>query len=106
MPSPRMPRQGRRGRPSGRPFVVDVVGRAPGLARWLAAVAPARARGTMTVAIVSDARVRALNRKFRNKDKLTDVLSFPSDERDFLGDVVIAEGVARRQARDAGHAPA
>src|SRR3954468_4294355 len=85
-------------------LAIEVVGHAPGLARWLASVAPARARGTMTVAIVSDARVRALNRKFRKKDKLTDVLSFPSDERDFLGDVVIAEGVARRQARDAGHA--
>ena len=57
----------------------------------------------MTVAIVSDARVRALNRKFRKKDKVTDVLSFPSDERGFLGDVVIAEGVAKRQAREAGH---
>src|SRR4051812_4758750 len=82
---------------------IDIVGRAPALAAWLASVAPARARGAMTVAIVSDARVRALNRKFRKKDKPTDVLSFPSDEKGFLGDVVIAEGVARRQAREAGH---
>jgi probable rRNA maturation factor len=57
----------------------------------------------MTIAIVSDARVRTLNRKFRKKDKPTDVLSFPSGERGYLGDVVIAEGVARRQAREAGH---
>src|SRR3954466_13685788 len=103
MPSPRMPRNGRRGRPSGRPFVVDVVGRAPGLARWLASVAPARARGAMTVAIVSDARIRALNRQFRKKDTATDVLSFPSEDRGYLGDVVIASGVAARQAREAGH---
>ena len=34
---------------------------------------------------------------------MTDVLSFPSDERGCLGDVVIAAGVARRQARRAGH---
>jgi len=84
-------------------FSIDVVGRAPGLASWLASVAPARARGTLTIAIVSDARVRTLNRKFRKKDKPTDVLSFPSGERGYLGDVVIAEGVARRQAREAGH---
>ena len=82
---------------------VEVVGRAPGLAAWLSSVAPARARGAMTVAIVSNARVRALNRKFRRKDKETDVLSFPAEEPGYLGDVVISSGVAARQARAAGH---
>jgi probable rRNA maturation factor len=82
---------------------VEVVGRAPGLAAWLSSVAPVRARGTMTVAIVSDARVRALNRKFMKKDKATDVLSFPAEEPGYLGDVVISSGVAARQARAAGH---
>ena len=77
--------------------------RAPGLASWLASIAPSRARGTVTVAIVSDARVRALNRQYRRKDKATDVLSFPSGERGYLGDVVIAAGVAARQAREGGH---
>jgi len=57
----------------------------------------------MTVAIVSDARVRALNRKFRKKDKTTDVLSFPAEEPGYLGDVVISSGVAARQARAARH---
>ena len=77
--------------------------RAPGLAAWLARVAPARTRGEVAIAIVSDARMRALNRQFRRKDQPTDVLSFPSDLPRFLGDVVIAERVARRQAREAGH---
>ena len=77
--------------------------RAPGLASWLASSAPSRARGTVTVAIISDARVRALNRQYRRKDKVTDVLAFPSGERGHLGDVVIAAGVAARQAREAGH---
>jgi probable rRNA maturation factor len=96
------------GRPPGRAILeVDVVGtRAPGLAAWLLSVAPARARGTMTVAIVPDARVRALNRQYRKKDKATDVLSFPSDEPGYLGDVVIAVGVAKRQAHAAGHSVA
>src|SRR5438874_7193779 len=89
------------------PLTVEVVApavlRVTGLANWLASVAPARACGAMTVAIVSDARVRALNRRYRRKDNVTDVLSFPSDERGYLGDVVIASGVAVRQARDAGH---
>lgn len=71
---------------------------APGLARWLADVAPRSAPGEVAVALVSDARMRTLNRQYRRKDRATDVLSFEP------GDIVIATGVARRQARDAGHA--
>jgi probable rRNA maturation factor len=104
--------------------VVDADGRparAPGLARWLTRVAPARAAGIVTIALVSDARMRALNRRYRKKDYATDVLSFSqTGERlrssrgaarnadDFtveqtLGDIVIAKGVATRQAREQGH---
>ncbi|HJU41211.1 MAG TPA: rRNA maturation RNase YbeY [Vicinamibacterales bacterium] len=74
-----------------------------GLARWIEEIAPASARGDLCVALVSDRRMRALNRQFRGKDYATDVLSFPSDERGFLGDIVIAEGVAKRQAKEHGH---
>ena len=49
--------------------------RTPGLAAWLARVAPARARGEVAIAIVSDTRMRALNRQFRRRDTATDVLS-------------------------------
>ena len=71
---------------------------APGLARWLASVAPASAPREVAVALVSDARITTLNRQFRRRNTPTDVLSFdPSD-------IVIATGVARRQAREAGHA--
>jgi probable rRNA maturation factor len=74
-----------------------------GLGPWLTKNAPAKARGDLSVAVVSDRRMRALNRQFRGKDAATDVLSFPSDERGFLGDIVIAAGVAKSQAREAGH---
>ena len=57
----------------------------------------------MTIALVSDARVRSLNRRYRHTNAATDVLSFPAEEPNQLGDVVIASGVARRQARAAGH---
>lgn len=65
-------------------LLVDVAAARPdapavrGLARWLAATAPRRARGAVTIALVSDARMRALNREFRGVDRATDVLSFPS----------------------------
>ena len=91
--------------------VVDAGGRAfraPGLASWLQRVAPRAARGEMTVAFVPDARIRALNRKYRGVDAPTDVLSFPAAAGGradgHLGDVVIACGVARRQARAQAHA--
>jgi probable rRNA maturation factor len=75
-----------------------------GLARWLASVAPARARGDVAIAFVSDARSRELNRRYRRRDRPTDVLAFPNSEpRAELGDIVIATGVARRQAREQGH---
>jgi probable rRNA maturation factor len=83
-----------------------------GLASWLRRAAPSRARGEVVLALVSDGRMRTLNRAYRGMDYATDVLSFPADSsalhttRDaeqFLGDIVIASGVATRQARAAGH---
>src|SRR5437867_11615748 len=70
----------RRGRSafSLRVVVVDERGRPlriRGLALWLRRVAPARARGEVTIALVSDTRIRALNRQYRRKDYATDVLS-------------------------------
>jgi probable rRNA maturation factor len=97
--------------------------RAPGLAAWLCRVAPSGARGDLAIALVSDARIRSLNRQFRHIDRPTDVLAFPTTvppegeshrsinvasafrRKDFeeLGDIVISLSTARRQARDAGH---
>jgi len=94
--------------------------RAGALGAWLRRVAPARACGAVTIAFVSDAAMRRLNRRFAGKNTATDVLSFPAFAHGearlhpratagrpapgrFLGDIVIAAGVARRQAREAGH---
>ena len=73
------------------------------LGRWLARHGPARARGTVTIALVSDPAMRRLNAKFRGADYATDVLSFSSDIPGDLGDIAIARGVAARQARRLGH---
>jgi probable rRNA maturation factor len=103
-----------------------------GLARWLEDAAPRAARGEVAIALVRDAEMRALNRAFRGKDKVTDVLSFPANAAGKgrraagggreskarepqsaacspqpatprLGDLAIAQGVAARQAREFGH---
>ena len=142
-----MPSDGSHPGPRLRVSVVDDDGRpvrAPALTAWLADVAPSRARGSVTIAVVSDRRVRTLNRQYRGIDRATDVLSFPAEPATaaglksgptntragnratavgaesgpgggaarhragnaapFLGDIVIARGVAGRQAREAGHA--
>ncbi len=82
-----------------------------GLGRWLSAVCPARVDGEVAVALVTDAHIHKLNSHYRHKNAPTDVLSFPADPIPdggsrpvrFLGDIVIARGVARRQGQDAGH---
>ena len=114
------PRRGRNGAPGVSVSVTDSRGRTVrdgGLARWLASIAPRSARGDLAIALVPDARMRILNRNYRRKDYATDVLSFAPDSASrtasssriphsasrFLGDIVIATGIARQQARDAGH---
>ncbi|HEY6804367.1 MAG TPA: rRNA maturation RNase YbeY [Pyrinomonadaceae bacterium] len=55
-----------------------------------------------TIAFVSDKKIRELNRQFRGIDKATDVLSFPSDEINELGDIAISVQTAARQANENG----
>jgi probable rRNA maturation factor len=64
------------------------------------------ADGEASVLLASDPAVRALNFRFRDKDRATNVLSFPAppDSQGHLGDVVIALGVCEREAK-AQHKP-
>ena len=55
-----------------------------------------------TVAFVSDKSIQKLNQQFRGVDKATDVLSFPAEEPDNLGDVAISVETAARQAKENG----
>jgi probable rRNA maturation factor len=62
----------------------------------------------VTLSFVGERAIRTLNRKFRKKDKPTDVLSFSlgekgADGKFYLGDIVIAVPVAFRQSRAKGH---
>lgn len=56
----------------------------------------------LSIAFVDDESMRKLNRKFRRKNKTTDVLTFPGDAP-LLGEIVISVDQARRQAADEKH---
>jgi probable rRNA maturation factor len=78
----------------------------------------------VTIALVSEAEIKRWNRAFRGKNRPTDVLSFPSDDRpergqrspakrmrgrqagragdSYLGDIAIAPAIARHNARRFG----
>ena len=53
-----------------------------------------------TIAFVSDKKIRELNRQFRGVDKATDVLSFPAEEPNNLGDVAISVETAATKAKE------
>ena len=70
---------------------------------------------SLSLAVVADEEMASLNKRYRSQDKSTDVLSFPflakgadkkfpenTNDQD-LGEVVIAHGVADRQAKEKNH---
>ena len=53
----------------------------------------------ISIALLSDKEIRDLNRVYRKKNKVTDVLSFNLDSDQVLGEVLICLTQARRQAK-------
>ena len=56
----------------------------------------AKKKISLTILLSNNKNIRKLNKKFRNKDKSTDVLSFPSEKKlnikkcSYLGDIIIS----------------
>jgi probable rRNA maturation factor len=81
------------------------------LARFLSlAQAAVRLRGQVNVLLTTDAAIKALNRRFRRKNKSTDVLSFPAGPMPgaraadaAAGDLAISVETARRQGAACAH---
>jgi probable rRNA maturation factor len=76
------------------------------LVRKAARAATANRKRSLTVALADDRRMRALNARDRKKDKPTNVLSYPSGERGYLGDIVLARQTVWREAKSQGKTPA
>lgn len=79
------------------------------------ALAEADATVEISIRLTDDAEVQALNRDYRQKDKPTNVLSFPmiapdlldtvantDDGEVLLGDIVLAYGICAAEAQDKG----
>lgn len=66
--------------------------------------------GQVNFVLVDDEKIRELNAKFRDKDKSTDVLSFPYEVEDWpeeeakiFGEIFISLPTAEKQAEEKGH---
>ena len=90
----------------------DLTGKAASIERHLKEVLQKTARSLklknteLSLTLVTDRRMKALNHQYRGKNRSTDVLAFSQDvdvklPGKLLGDVIIATPTARRQAKEA-----
>jgi probable rRNA maturation factor len=68
--------------------------------------------GLIDLVLVDDKKMREINKKYRNQDKSTDVISFAylesgdigdSDSNIIVGDIFISSEIAKKQAVEHGH---
>ncbi len=57
----------------------------------------------MNIVFLSKDQIQEMNRNYRNIDKVTDVISFPDQDENYIGDIFICLDRAREQAVDYGH---
>jgi probable rRNA maturation factor len=77
-------------------------------------------KGSVNILVTSSREMKALNRRFRGKDKATDVLSFPSTaensvrndtrrkdpRKELAGEIAVSAEIAAQSARALGHSAA
>ena len=77
------------------------------LAKFVARASRAiKLKGAVNVLVTGSPELRSLNRRFRDKDQPTDVLSFPPGPcfvNGLAGDIAISADIARQNARRLGH---
>ena len=57
-----------------------------------------RLKKNISIALVSETEIKNLNKVYRHKNKVTDVLSFNIDSAEILGEIVICLAKAKKQA--------
>lgn len=61
------------------------------------------AKYSLSIAFVSERISRKLNKKYRKKDKPTNVLAFPLSKT--AGEILLCRGVIRKEAKNSGRTP-
>jgi len=61
-----------------------------------------RGTETLSLAFVGKEEIKSLNKKFRKKNKETDVLSFALSEKNYLGEIIICPEVVKENAKENG----
>jgi probable rRNA maturation factor len=62
--------------------------------------------GSVALRVVGDGEIRGLNKKYRDVDAATDVLSFPDEDGGaHIGDIALSWDTTLRQAQANGNAP-
>ena len=60
--------------------------------------------GEVSISVTSNHEMQALNRRFRNQNKPTDVLTFPATNSGIAGDIAISLEIAAANAAELRHA--
>ncbi len=72
----------------------------PNLKKKAKEIALASGANKVTIRFAEDDEVQTLNHDFRSQNKPTNVLSFPSDEGDYQGDIILARGIIFAEAKE------
>lgn len=57
----------------------------------------------LSIVLIDDEKISQFNQKYFKKDHATDVIAFPQDDKQVLGDIVISVETAEKQAIELGH---
>lgn len=95
------------GIPAGAPVIVQERGwrRLVPQAERIAARAARAAGAAGSIVLADDRTVRRLNARDRGRNEPTNVLSYPPTAPGLQGEMILALGVVRREARSAGRRP-
>lgn len=72
----------------------------PKLKQKVTEIALAAGAINLTIRFAEDDEVQSLNHDFRSQNKPTNVLSFPSDEGGYQGDIILARGTIFAEAKE------
>lgn len=57
-------------------------------------------QGEISFLLTNDEGIKKLNKKYKSKDKPTNVLSFPQNEKGLVGDIIIALETVQKEAHE------